>query len=122
MRIHEIGKESSFLEEIRKGLKTVEGRLAKPRFKKFRVGDRLRIREDVWSGGRVVASRPTKIEVEITKIERFPSFTAMLAKIDLKKALPGVETKEEALTLYRKFYSEEDEKKFGVIAFHFKLL
>lgn len=82
----------------------------------------MRIREDVWEGGKIVASRPTDIEVEITKIERFPSFEKMLAKIDLKKALPSAKTEDEAQALYQKFYSEAEEKKLGVIAFHFKLI
>jgi len=122
MKTHLTGRESSLIEDIKLGRKTIDVRLAKPRFKAFRVGDRIRLREDVWKGSQIVTSRPTGITVEITKIEKFPSFKKMLATIDLKKALPSARTKKEALALYRKFYPEEEEAKFGVIAFHFRLI
>ena len=122
MKTHLTGRDSLLIDDIKSGRKTIDVRLAKPRFSVFKVGDRMRLREDIWDKGQIVASLPTEVIVEITKIERFSNFKEMLATIDLKKALPSVRMKKEALALYRKFYSEEDETKFGVIAFHFRLI
>ena len=40
----------------------------------------------------------------------------MLEKEDFKKILPDIETIEEGLEVYRKFYTEEQEREFSALA------
>jgi ASC-1-like (ASCH) protein len=46
----------------------------------------------------------------------------MIVNCKLQNVLPGIETIDEGVKIYRNFYSESDEKKYGVVAIHFNLL
>ena len=43
-------------------------------------------------------------------------------KESLKKCLPGIKTFKEGVNIYRKYYSEEDEKNYGIVAILFEIL
>lgn len=118
---HIVGRESKILEEIRKGLKTVEVRLAKPRFRKFKPGDQIRIREDYWERGRIVKSKLSNIRTEVTKVEFYPDFRELLKKVGYQKVNPSASGLENAISRIYMFYSREEEKRLGAVAIHFKL-
>lgn len=118
----ELGIESSVIQDILDGNKTVEGRLHKGKFLNIRPGDKLSLREDVWNDSEIVKSFPDKAKVEVTHVLYFESFSEMLHAIDFRKVIPHATTIQEALEVYRKFYSPIDEEKYGVIAFVFKRL
>lgn len=120
--IHEAGRESSLLEDIVAGRKTVEGRLAKGKFLNFKPGDLVKLRKDVYENGELVASYEDQARSRITKVEKYPSFREMLETVGYEKAIPRAASLEEALRDYRKFYSEDDEAEFGVLAIHFELV
>lgn len=122
MTTHIAGRQSLILEEIRSGKKTVEARLAKPRFKKFKPGDRIRLREDFWEKGEIVGSRMSGLETEVVRVELYPSFDEMLNHVDYKKVNARAKSKAEALKRIRSFYTPEQEDKLGVAAIHFKLI
>lgn len=46
----------------------------------------------------------------------------MLSKENLQKLLPDVDTIEEGLSVYRRFYNKEDENKLGAVAIEVKLI
>jgi ASC-1-like (ASCH) protein len=118
---HIVGRESSILKQIQNGSKTVEARLAKLRFRKFRAGDRIRIREDIWAGGQIVSSQLSSTRTTVVEIEKFSSFVEMFRHVDFKKVNPDARSAAEALDRIRQFYTPEDEQKYGVLAIHFKL-
>ena len=119
--MQEIGIESSLLSEIVAGRKTIELRLGKPKFIKLRVGDKLSLREDVWANGQIVESVPEQAVVTITQLLYFEYFDEALSSIDFQAAIPSAESKAEALAVYRKLYSPEDEEEYGVVAITFAL-
>ncbi|OIW03756.1 hypothetical protein TanjilG_30032 [Lupinus angustifolius] len=53
---------------------------------------------------------------EVQGIRRYPTFSDMLEAEKLEKVLPGVESVEEGLEVYRRFYTEEKELANGVLA------
>ncbi len=55
--------------------------------------------------------------LEIVKRREFPSFREALEALGYKNAIPHASSLEEAVAEYRKFYSEEDERGYGVVAF-----
>lgn len=117
----EIGIETSVLEDIRLGRKTIEGRLGKPKFLKITEGDVVRIREDIWEGGEIVESLTSDVSIKITQVLYFESFSEMLETLDYKAVLPAALNVEDGLKIYRQFYSAEDEKEYGVVAMLFEL-
>jgi ASC-1-like (ASCH) protein len=120
--MHELGIESSILKEILEGRKTIEGRLGKPDYLKLRAGDILKLREDTWVNGKIVKTESNKGAVKITQILYFNTFYEMLNSVGVQDAIPGARSIEEAVGIYRKFYTLEDEEEFGVMAIYFELL
>ncbi len=113
------GREKSLLEDIKAGDKTVEGRLYRDKFALCVVGDHVSLRADTYNkNGELIKEEPDQLLVEITKIERFDSFAEMLTSVGYQKVIPRAKSLEEAIEEYKKFYTQEQEKAFGVVAIH----
>ncbi|MCL7050969.1 hypothetical protein MKW94_015700 [Papaver nudicaule] len=98
----EIDVQEPFFTQLRVGRKTIEGRCA--------VGDYNRI----GPGSLLLFNRCLLLEVQ--DVRRHPSFSELLKTESLEKVLPGVDTIEKGVQIYRKFYTEEKEKSNGVLA------
>jgi len=97
------------------GLKTVEGRRNKGKFKEMKVGDIIQ-----WNNFNF---RPRSVLTRITGKAEYPTFREYLEKEGLDKCLPGMEKLgseklgiEYGLSIYYKYFTKEDEKEFGVVA------
>jgi ASC-1-like (ASCH) protein len=119
---HEAGRESLILRDIKLGLKTVEGRLATGKFLDFKAGDYVELREDFYENGVIMLSKPKQAISEVIEVQKYDTFKKMLQSVGVHNVLPRAKDIDEALSEYRKFYSEEDETKYGVLAIHFKLV
>lgn len=93
---------------LKNGEKNVEGRLNVGVFSKLSEGDIIE-----WNN----AFRTT-----ISKIVKYKSFKNMIETEGLNNVLPHIESVNEGVNIYRQFYSEENENKYGVIAIHLILL
>lgn len=118
--MQEIGIESSLVEAIRSGDKTIEGRLGKLRFLKIAEGDVLSVREDLWLDGKIIDSFTDSIRINITQVLYFETFKEMMNAVDFQAAIPSAKNINEAVAKYKEFYTGEDEKKFGVVALFFE--
>jgi len=98
----ELHVQEPYFTQLKDGLKTVEGRCA--------VGDYMRIS----SGDFLLFNKCLLLEVQ--DVHRYTSFSEMLKVEGLAKVLPGVESIEEGVQVYRNFYSEEKERMNGVVA------
>ncbi len=104
----EINVQEPYFSLIRSGQKTVEGRLAKEKFLKLKVGDTVLINNSVM--------------VELISTNLYPSFRSMLESEGLFKVLPNVINLDEGEQVYYRFYSKLDENQLGVLALAFKLI
>lgn len=86
---------------IKGGIKTIEGRIDKGEFVKG-------MEVTFWN-------REEEFVCIVTEVEKYSSFEEMLYKESLHKVLPGVLTVEEGVKIYRRYYSEEEEKR-GVVS------
>lgn len=98
----ELHVQEPFFSQLRAGLKTVEGRCA--------TGDYNRI----TPGSLLLFNKCLILEVQ--DVRWYSTFSEMLQVGTLAKVLPGVQTIEEGVKIYRKFYSEEKEKSNGALA------
>lgn len=96
---------------IKSGKKKVEGRLNKSWVSTLQKIDRI-----IW------ADADSQFSTIVEDLKHYGSFKEMLEKEGIQNVLPGIDTIEDGVQIYRKFYSEADEKKFGVIGIHLKLL
>ncbi|KAK4406262.1 hypothetical protein Sango_0632700 [Sesamum angolense] len=91
-----------FLSQLSDGLKTIEGRCAVGKFKRFQSGHFLLFNKCLMA--------------QVQAVQQYASFHEMLEAEGLSKVLPGVTSIEEGVQFYRSFYSEEKERSNGVLA------
>jgi len=89
------------------GQKTVEGRLNKGKFASIQKGDNL-----------ILA--PENIEFEVVEKNIYKTFKEMIESEGVRNVIPDITDIEEATNVYYKFYTEEQEKEFGVAAIKIK--
>ena len=96
------------------GLKTVEGRKNKGRFKEMQVGEIIE-----WINNDF---NPRSVLTRITKKTEYKTFKEYLESEGLNKCLPGISNMKDGLSVYFKYFTKEDEQNFGVIAIKLELL
>ena len=96
------------------GLKTVEGRKNKGRFQAMKVGDIIE-----WTNQDFMERKITTV---ITKKVEYKTFEEYLTAEGLQNCLPGIPSLEHGLSVYFKYFTKEDEAKYGVVAIHLKLI
>ena len=99
---------------VKNGTKTVEVRLYDEKRKNIKVGDKL-----------TFLKRPLDLEtidVVVTKLELFDSFNSLVDKYDMKDIYLENASREDYLKLMERFYSKEDEMKYGVLAISYEVM
>lgn len=99
---------------ISMGLKSIEGRKNKGRFKEMKVGDIVS-----WINNDFA---PRKVLTRITGKAKYNTFKEYLDSEGLDKCLPGIKNIDIGLSVYYKYFTKEDEKEFGVVAIRMELL
>ena len=94
---------------IKSGEKTIEGRKNKGDFKKMQPGDIVK-----W------ICSDDSVLTEITGKRSYKTFKEYLETEGLNKCLPGIETIEAGVAIYHKYYTLEDEAKYGALAIEIK--
>jgi ASC-1-like (ASCH) protein len=123
MKTWQAGRDALLLEDVKNGTKTIEGRLCRDQYKKYKIGDRVNLRADYYNDANIlVRQAPDQVLIEITDLQRFCSLKEMLEQLGFKKFIPGANSIEEALQVYRRFYLPEEENRYGALAIHFKVL
>ena len=100
------------------GLKTCEVRLRKPRLQPYGVGDIIMWFNDDFGKTRFVMTEITHTYI----METFKDVLTNNFHGGLNDALPGMPSIRHGLEFYYKYFTKEDEKKYGVIAFELKVL
>jgi ASC-1-like (ASCH) protein len=102
-----------YFAQIKEGRKTHEGRLNKGDFAKLKVGDFI-----IWENND--KEDKSKFKTIITSIMNYKTFVGAITDIGLDKILPSqfddnIPIIQAVENVYRKFYSKEDEDKYGVL-------
>ena len=92
---------------ILQGKKTVEGRLNKGKFVTIQVGDILEL-------------EPEKIKFAIIGKNIYKNFKEMIEKEGTVNVVPDKNSIDEAVDVYYKLYTKEQENEFGVVAIKIK--
>ena len=99
---------------IKIGAKKCEGRLHKGDFSLMKKGDII-----IFENNDLDFAR--SFHCEITSICSYTSFKNYLESETLEKCLPGIDTIEEGVNVYYKYY-KEDEKKYPINAFRLRVI
>lgn len=108
--IGEHNLQEKYLNLIKKGIKTVEGRINDGKFAEYKKGDIIKFVEN--------KNPQNFILCKILRVHHYKTFEEMLQKEGLGRCLPGVKIIEEGVNIYRSFtgYIERG-KLHGVLAF-----
>jgi ASC-1-like (ASCH) protein len=101
---------------ISAGVKQVEGRLDKGDFSRIQTGDVI-----VWENDELGFTRTCRTRVDGRA--QYPGFRAYLQKEHLSRCLPaaGIRTIAQGVRVYHRYYSAEDEMRYGVVALRLSL-
>lgn len=117
------GRESDLLDDIIAGRKTVEGRLNKGKFAKYRIGDTVALRRDYRDADGVLHDGVSDAaRVRIVAIRHYPTFLAMVNTEGYQRVIPSAASAQAAADEYNKFYSAEDQSHYGVLGIEIILL
>ncbi|PJA89527.1 MAG: hypothetical protein CO137_03825 [Candidatus Magasanikbacteria bacterium CG_4_9_14_3_um_filter_32_9] len=97
-----------YLSYIKKGIKTIEGRLNKGKFADIKKDDIVLINDD--------------FKVKIIGLNTYTTFKEMIMNEGIEKVIPNATSLDEAVNAYYKFYTKEQENEYGVIAIKMQLI
>ena len=100
---------------IKLGIKKCEGRLKKGDFSEIKKGDYIKFENNDFGFER-------NFRVKITSIHKYNTFSEYLEKEKLEKCLPGIDTIEQGVSIYYKYYKKDDEDKYKIIAIRLKVI
>ena len=100
---------------IKLGIKKCEGRLKKGDFNEIKKGDNIIFENNDFGFLR-------NFTVKITSIHNYKSFKEYLENEKLDKCLPGIDTIENGIKIYYKYYTKEDEDKYKIVAIRLKVI
>lgn len=110
------GRESKYLDDIIAGRKTVEGRLKKGKFALYRVGDIIALRRDIRDADGILHDgEPGQARVMVVAIRQYATFFDMVTAEGYANVIPEARSAAEAAETYNRFYSAEDEARYGVL-------
>lgn len=99
---------------ISMGLKTVEGRKNKGKYKEMKVGDIIEWVNDDF--------KPRSIMTRVVDKNVYPTFKEYLESSGLENCLPGMPDIAHGLSVYYKYFTPEDEATYGVVAIKLELV
>lgn len=109
MKIH---LDSDIFEIVKNGTKKVECRLNDEKRRQLKIGDKL-----------IFLKRPDdieSIEAIIVDLKYYDNFNDMMNDYSIDEVYLKEYTKEKFLKLLERFYTEDDQKQYGVVAIEFK--
>lgn len=97
---------------IKNGTKKVEGRKNNPNtFGRIRIGDFIKM-----------INQNTYFKVEVIDIKYYSTLEEYLFDVGVGNALPGVQTLQEGITIYKQWSNNEELKLYGFMGIFIKLL
>ena len=106
--------DSDVFEVVKKGIKNVEVRVYDKKRRKMKIGDEI-----------VFLKRPLEQEKIITKIiglKTYSNFNELVKDYNIERLYLDTFTKKEFVKLLGRFYSEEEQEEFGVVAIEFEVI
>lgn len=121
MTTWEFGLEEAPLAAILTGRKTIEGRLSKGKFAEFKSGDTVSVRADFRdTKGVRHDGKPGVAILEIIAIRRYSNFAEMVKAEGFENIASVAGTFESTVFNYEKYYSQDEQAKYGVLAIEIK--
>lgn len=117
MKVWESGRESTLLDEIISGRKTIEGRLNRGKFSQYSPGHMVRLRRDTRDSSGVLCNGDEMTTVvKVLAIRHYSSFRSMVQAEGYTRVIPTAANEDVAIHEYDKYYTHAEQKRYGVLA------
>lgn len=106
--------DSDIFEVVDKGIKCVEARVNDEKRRKLNIGDKL-----------IFLKRPDeidRIDAVVEDLAYYKDFSEMVNYYTMDELYLGEYSKEDFINLLKRFYTDEEQEKYGVVAIKFKKL
>lgn len=103
--------EGVWYHSIKSGRKIYEGRLNKGDFANLKIGDYIIFYND-----------DDEFKVKVVEVLKYASFQEMLEDLGLPDVLPGIDTVSNGIKIYREYFSEDQERTYGVLAIKIEII
>lgn len=114
MKDYQANIQSPHFDHILSGEKVFEVRLNKGKWKEIEKGDKILIDNQPGTERTVL--------VEVIDKKKYKSFREMFEEEGLEKIVPHAKDVEQAVSECRAYYTEEDEKEYGVVAVQIRVI
>lgn len=106
-KVWNITLNSPWYEYVRDGYKKYEGRCDWKQVKEYVVGDLINVSHHT-------DSTREQYQIQIVKIHKYKNFEEGLRNLNLNQVLPGVQTVEEGIEIYKKYYKLSTQNEHGI--------
>jgi ASC-1-like (ASCH) protein len=113
MKTYHNHRQEPYFTYLRNGQKTIEGRLQKGWYCDVEPGDHIHVYNP---------EETDSIVTQVKGVRKYPSIREMLLNEPLHKMLPDANDIEDGIKIYRQFYTEKDELKYGAVAIEVKVV
>lgn len=104
--------DEDIFEIVDKGVKNIEVRINDEKRRKLKIGDTL-----------TFLKRPLEeesIKAVVTDLKYYDNFETLVENNDIERLYKKDYTKEDFIKLLERFYTKEEQEKYGVVAIHFE--
>ena len=123
MNVWQSGRESTMLDAIIDGRKTIEGRLNRGKFAQYQPGDIVELRRDTRDADGILHDGDVaEIRVRVVAVRPYVSFLEMIEAEGYQRVIPDATSPQDAVDEYDKYYSAEDQQKYGVLAIQIEVI
>lgn len=112
--LHEMKLQAKYFDYIKLGTKRIELRLNDEKRKEIKIGDKIEFLRE--------PEKQEKMQVNVIGLINYNSFEELFKDFDISILSDSSMTKEELLNVLQKFYTIEDQDKYGVLGIRFELL
>jgi ASC-1-like (ASCH) protein len=112
MKTYQNHRADPYFTFLKNGVKTIEGRVKKDWYRYVTKGDHIIVNNE---------GDTESFETVVQRVTTYTSIKSMLENEELKKLLPDAESIEHGVKIYRRFYTLEQEREFGVVAIEVKV-
>jgi ASC-1-like (ASCH) protein len=108
----EIHLDDPWYDLVARRVKSVEGRLASPKWAAVGVNS-------IWT---IVSNDDRRITARVDAVRRYDSLTQYLKTEGLERTLPGIGSIDEGVAVYERYYPRGQDEILGVLAFEIAII
>lgn len=118
MNTWEFGLTEQPYHAVKNGSKTIEGRVKRGKFAEFKSGDIVTVRRDFMR----VGDEEGELRVKVVAMREYGNFAELCRQEEFQSVVPWVSTEVAAADTYSRFYTLDEQNRYGVVAIEVQVI